>query len=135
MAVLQLSAVAEGPDPLAGPRQLDYTTVEHRGQKRGRLPGGLRGHGSAGQWHRPGILRGSILGRQHPFENWRARKGGREPIPTHLWAAAVRLCRDYPLTQVSRELRLSFYDLKKRLPNAIPVRFTELTCSAIAGSW
>lgn len=72
---------------------------------------------------------------QQQFETWRSGKTGRELIPDHLWAAAVRLCRDHPLTRVSRVLRLSFHDLKKRLPGTSPVRFMELDCSAIAGPW
>ena len=72
---------------------------------------------------------------QQQFETWRAGKTGREPIPAYLWAAAVRLCRDHPLTRVSRELRLSFNDLKKRLPEATAVRFTELECNSITGPW
>ena len=72
---------------------------------------------------------------QHHFETWRSGKAGRESIPDHLWEAAVRLCRDQPLTRVSRVLRLSFNDLKKRLPGTGPVRFTELDCRAIGGPW
>jgi hypothetical protein len=72
---------------------------------------------------------------QQQLEAWRAGKTGREPIPDYLWAAAVRLCRDHPITRVSRELRLSFNDLKKRMPEATAVRFTELECRPITGPW
>jgi hypothetical protein len=72
---------------------------------------------------------------QEQFKAWRAGKTGREPIPEHLWAAAARLCQDYPLTRVSRVLRLSFNDLKKHLPERAPVQFTELDIRPLAGSW
>lgn len=72
---------------------------------------------------------------QQQFESWRASKTGREPIPEHLWAVAVRLCREHPLTRVSRVLRLSFNDLKKHLSERAPVQFTELDIRPLTGSW
>src|SRR5262245_54828500 len=48
------------------------------------------------------------------FEAWRARRIGRKRIPESLWAAAVALLDHYPLNLVSRELRLSPKELRKR---------------------
>ena len=72
---------------------------------------------------------------QDQFKAWRAGKAGREPIPEHLWAAAARLCREHPLTRVSRVLRLSFNDLKKHLPERAPVQFTELDIRPSTSPW
>jgi hypothetical protein len=64
---------------------------------------------------------------QQQFESWRISRSKREPIPETLWEAAVKLCLAHPRTYVSRILRLSFADLKRRLSTAktTPVRFTE----------
>jgi hypothetical protein len=72
---------------------------------------------------------------QKQFKAWRAGKAGREPIPEHLWEAAVGLCREHPPTRVSRVLRLSFNDLKKHLPERAPVQFTELDIRSLTGPW
>jgi hypothetical protein len=72
---------------------------------------------------------------QEQFKAWRSGKTGREPIPEHLWAAAVRLCREHPLTRVNRVLRLSFNDLKKHLAERAPVQFAELDFRSLNGPW
>ena len=72
---------------------------------------------------------------QDQFKAWRAGKAGREPIPEHLWEAAARLCREHPVTRVSRVLRLSFNDLKKHLPERAPVQFTELDIHPLTSPW
>ena len=74
---------------------------------------------------------------QEKFEAWRAGQKSREAIPEALWEAAVQLCERHPLSRVSRALRLSFRDLKKRLNGrqAIPVQFTELELGSLSGSW
>jgi hypothetical protein len=72
---------------------------------------------------------------QEQFQAWRAGKSGREKIPEHLWAAAAQLCREHPHTLVSRVLRLSFNDLKKHLPERVPVQFTELDLRPLTGPW
>lgn len=65
---------------------------------------------------------------QQRFKIWRSRKTRREPIPQVLWEAAAGLCRYYPISHVCRQLRLSFTELKKRVPisNAPPLQFVEL---------
>ena len=72
------------------------------------------------------------------FETWRSgRAGKRESIPQVLWQAAAGLCREYSITQVSRELRLSYADLKKRIPedNFVSHRFVEIDTTHLAGQW
>jgi len=41
------------------------------------------------------------------FEEWRSQRVGRPPIPKTLWAKAVSLLDRYPISSVSRELRLN----------------------------
>lgn len=76
---------------------------------------------------------------QEQFENWRSsRNGKREPIPQQLWQAAVELCNLHGITQVSRSLRLSYVELKKRvLPPtpATPPTFMEFDASCLASQW
>jgi hypothetical protein len=50
------------------------------------------------------------------FEKWReTRKNPRETIPEHLWEAASKLRSKYPLSRISKALRLNHTDLKKRI--------------------
>lgn len=50
------------------------------------------------------------------FEQWRqTRSSRREPIPGHLWAAAATLCQTHSIAKVSKQLGLSYTDLKNRL--------------------
>lgn len=74
---------------------------------------------------------------QQKFEAWRAGRTRREAIPETLWESAVRLCEHFPLSRVSRILRLSFRGLKKRVesPRVLPVQFTELDLGCLGGSW
>ncbi len=53
---------------------------------------------------------------RHRFEAWRKRRGRRGRIPEALWEAAVGLCREYSLCEVSRSLRVNYNDLKDRTP-------------------
>ena len=72
------------------------------------------------------------------FEAWRSNRARkREPIPRRLWQAAVDLCQEYSIAQVSRELRLSYTDLKKKIPkdDCLPPRFVEIDTSCFAGQW
>jgi len=72
------------------------------------------------------------------FEDWRSNRRKRDRIPQHLWQAAVQLCKDYPITQVCRRLRLSFADLKKHLPpgkDDPSVQFMAIDFSAAVGTW
>jgi len=50
------------------------------------------------------------------FETWRKRKRSRDPIPESLWQAAIGLCQDHSMSEVSRRLRLNYNALKDRLP-------------------
>ena len=75
---------------------------------------------------------------QQQFEQWRSsRTKKREPIPTHLWRAAAELCETQSISHVCRHLRLSFSELKKRVPTAkrSPGRFMEIDLSSLSGGW
>ena len=75
---------------------------------------------------------------QEQFEAWRSgRVNRREPIPQHLWQASAELCRDHSITHVSRQLRLSYTDLKKRVvqDHLPPVQFVEMDMDTLAGRW
>lgn len=52
------------------------------------------------------------------FETWRMRRHCRGPIPESLWQAAVGLCEEHSICEVSRTLRLNFNGLKKRVTRA-----------------
>jgi hypothetical protein len=52
---------------------------------------------------------------RHQFKTWRKRRRCRGPIPEALWQAAVELCRDGSIFEVSRALRLNYNDLKDRV--------------------
>lgn len=50
------------------------------------------------------------------FQVWRAtRRNRREPIPDHLWDAAIELCRIHGVSSVCKELKLCYTDMKNRL--------------------
>jgi len=50
------------------------------------------------------------------FNHWRQiRRNRREPIPKKLWQQAVELSRQYSVSCVSKELRLSYSNLKERV--------------------
>ena len=75
---------------------------------------------------------------QKQFEAWRSgRANKREPIPRHLWQAAAGLCRQYSIARVSRELRLSYTDLEKKIRNDNPasVQFVEIDTTFPGGQW
>jgi len=55
---------------------------------------------------------------RNQFETWRKRRRCRGPIPEPLWQAAVELCRDHSIFEVSRALRLNYNGLKHRVPKA-----------------
>ncbi|MDP2645227.1 MAG: hypothetical protein Q8P24_09825 [Desulfobacterales bacterium] len=69
---------------------------------------------------------------QQQFIDWRAQRSSkRKRIPPELWQVAVQLCNVHTVSQVSRALRLSFMELKKRLPGnhfvtEKPVQFLRL---------
>ena len=55
---------------------------------------------------------------RHQFEAWRKRRRCRGRIPEALWEAAVGLCREHSICEVSRSLRLNYNGLKNRTPKA-----------------
>ena len=72
------------------------------------------------------------------FEAWRSgRTNKRESIPQHLWQAAAGLCREHSISRVSQQLRLSYADLKRRIPEAprSPVQFMEIDLGAVSNRW
>jgi hypothetical protein len=53
---------------------------------------------------------------QYQFEKWReTKRTRRQPIPEELWTAAARLQNDYPISRISKVLRLNHTDLKNRI--------------------
>ena len=52
---------------------------------------------------------------RHQFEAWRKRRPCRSRIPEPLWQAAVGLCREHSICEVSRSLRLNYHGLKNRV--------------------
>ena len=71
------------------------------------------------------------------FEHWRNNRIKMERIPQHLWQAAAGLCKEYSIAQVSRELRLSYTDLKKKIQkdNLSSVRFVEIDTTVFGSQW
>jgi len=55
---------------------------------------------------------------RHQFETWRKRRRCRSRIPESLWQAAVGLCEEHSVCEVSRTLRLNFNGLKNRVTKA-----------------
>jgi len=49
------------------------------------------------------------------FETWRRGKKGGSRIPKCLWEAAVEVCAEHRVWQVSKVLGLSYNDLKRRV--------------------
>ena len=49
------------------------------------------------------------------FEAYRINREKFGPLPADMWEAAVRLCSTYPLSKVSKELRLNYSDLLRRV--------------------
>ena len=62
------------------------------------------------------------------FKNWRQIKiTPRDPIPKKLWQEAIDLTRKYPLSTISKELRLGYMDFKERINASIPqIKDTEI---------
>jgi len=49
------------------------------------------------------------------FDRWREKRSWGERIPEALWKAATDLAGRVPISRVSRELRLDYYELKERV--------------------
>lgn len=72
------------------------------------------------------------------FEAWRAgRANKRESIPQHLWQVAAGLCREHSISRVSQQLRLSYSELKRRIPETpcSPEQFIEIELDTVASRW
>jgi hypothetical protein len=63
-------------------------------------------------------IRPSLESVRHQFETWRKRRRCRDRIPEALWEAAVELCMEHSIFEVSRALRLNYNGLKNRTPKA-----------------
>ena len=63
-------------------------------------------------------VRGTFQSVRNQFEIWRKRRPCRGPIPESLWQAAVGLCREHSICEVSRTLRLNYNGLKNRVTKA-----------------
>jgi len=49
------------------------------------------------------------------FETWRKRRHQCRRIPEALWQAAAELCKEYPVYEVCRSLRLNYNGLRHRV--------------------
>jgi len=73
------------------------------------------------------------------FQTWRSTRSRREPIPQHLWQAAIAICRVHSISHVSQRLRLSYTDLRKRLnlpqpripADSLAPEFTEINLNSL----
>ena len=55
---------------------------------------------------------------QRRFQEWRGTHKPRSRLPDALWAAAAKVAEIYGLHRTSRALRVEYYSLKKRVPQA-----------------
>ena len=55
---------------------------------------------------------------RNQLDAWRKRRRRGRRIPETLWQAAVELCREHSVFEVSRALRLNYNGLKNRVPKA-----------------
>ena len=51
----------------------------------------------------------------HRLKVWRAARTGGQPIPAELWKAAAELAGVHGLSRTAAALKLSYYDLERRL--------------------
>lgn len=54
------------------------------------------------------------------FKSWRQTRVHREPIPEHLWEAAVSLTKTYPASKVAQILHLNYSKLKQKMTKSMP---------------
>jgi len=66
----------------------------------------------------PPVVRPTLEVVRSHFETWRKRRRERSRIPETLWQAAAELCKEYPVYEVSRSLRLNYNGLKYRVLEA-----------------
>ncbi len=74
----------------------------------------------------------ALAGLRQRFDEWRRlRRHPRSRIPESLWGAAVEAAREHGLWKTSRQLRVDYYCLKRRLesktPQAPAIDFVEVT--------
>lgn len=91
------------------------------------------------------ILPAGVEGVRDQLERWRQTRPKRSPIPEAIWGEAARLARQCGVSAISKVLRLSHPDLKRRVQAAatsnLPAmisspNFVELACGpALAPSW
>ena len=83
------------------------------------------------------ILPAGVKEIRDQLERWRRTRQKRSPIPETIWGEAARLARQCGVSAISKALRLSYPDLKRRsrtmapadLPAKIcPPTFLELAC-------
>lgn len=58
------------------------------------------------------------------LESWRKSGSSRRRIPEPLWGAAAELARRVGVNPIARQLRLDFYNLKRRVQEAPPTKAT-----------
>ena len=63
-------------------------------------------------------IRPSLENVRHQFGTWRKRRRCRSRIPECLWQAAVGLCREHSIHEVSQALQLNYNGLKNRVTRA-----------------
>lgn len=74
---------------------------------------------------------------------WRTARTPGQRIPDELWNAAVELARVHGLSRTSSVLKLSYYDLQRRLPagrvqrgpRLTPAPFVEVASPALPPGW
>lgn len=57
----------------------------------------------------------AFVGLRRRFDEWRRLRRRRTRIPEPLWVAAVEAAREHGVWKTSRELKLDYYSLKRRL--------------------
>ena len=70
--------------------------------------------GAVSPVNRPAV-RPTIEAVRKRFKIWRKKGRSGRRISDALWGAAVELCRDHPVSRVSRALRLDYHGLRDRV--------------------
>jgi hypothetical protein len=60
-------------------------------------------------------IRPTIEAVRKRFQIWRKKGRSGRRVSEDLWATAVELCREHPVSRVSRVLRLDYYGLRDRV--------------------
>jgi hypothetical protein len=66
-------------------------------------------------YHPQPAIRPTLEVVRNQFETWRKRRPCRGRIPEALWQAAVGLCHEHSICEVSRTLRLNYNGLRNRV--------------------